>query len=75
MATSAVTALLPVADVERAKVFYDRLDLPFVGAGGRPRPRYAVRRLAGPLWARAGVGFRGWGGGPSLRPPRSRVLR
>ena len=31
LATSAVAALLPVADIDRAKVFYDRLDLPFLG--------------------------------------------
>ena len=31
LATSAVAALLPVADIDRAKGFYDRLDLPFLG--------------------------------------------
>jgi catechol 2,3-dioxygenase-like lactoylglutathione lyase family enzyme len=31
LATSAVTTLLPVADIDRAKGFYDRLDLPFLG--------------------------------------------
>jgi catechol 2,3-dioxygenase-like lactoylglutathione lyase family enzyme len=31
LATSAVATLLPVADIDRAKGFYDRLDLPFLG--------------------------------------------
>ena len=31
LATSAVSALLPVADTARAKEFYDKLDLPFLG--------------------------------------------
>lgn len=31
LATSAISALLPVTDIARAKEFYDRLDLPFVG--------------------------------------------
>jgi catechol 2,3-dioxygenase-like lactoylglutathione lyase family enzyme len=31
LATSAVATLLPVADIDRAKDFYDRLDLPFLG--------------------------------------------
>ena len=31
LATSAVATLLPVADTDRAKGFYDRLDLPFLG--------------------------------------------
>jgi catechol 2,3-dioxygenase-like lactoylglutathione lyase family enzyme len=31
LATSAVAALLPVADIDRAKGFYDRLGLPFLG--------------------------------------------
>ena len=31
LATSAISALLPVTDTARAKEFYDKLDLPFVG--------------------------------------------
>ena len=31
LATSAVATLLPVADIDRAKGFYDRLDLPYLG--------------------------------------------
>ncbi|QGN57547.1 VOC family protein [Nostocoides sp. HKS02] len=31
LATSAVSTLLPVADTGRAKAFYDKLDLPFLG--------------------------------------------
>lgn len=31
LATSAVATLLPVADIDRAKEFYDRLDLPYLG--------------------------------------------
>ena len=31
LATSAVSTLLPVADTDRAKGFYDKLDLPYLG--------------------------------------------
>lgn len=31
LATSAIAAVLPVTDTDRAKEFYDRLDLPFLG--------------------------------------------
>ena len=31
LATSAVSALLPVSDTDRAKGFYDKLDLPYLG--------------------------------------------
>ena len=42
LATSAVAALLPVADIERAKGFYDRLDLPFLGTNDEGSAMFAL---------------------------------